>query len=371
MPTNTAAWIRHKHAKLEVGPATYPRPAAGQILVRNHAVAVNPVDWIIQVEGSLLFGWLKYPAVLGSDVAGEVVEIGPQVTRFQIGDRVFGHAVGTDKDTNDPAQGAFQSYSVLLERMTAPIPKSMPYENAAVLPLAVSSASSGLFQSDNLGLQLPSANPAATGQTVLVWGGSTSVGCNAIQLAVAAGYDVITTASPRNFEFVTALGASQVFDYHSATVEADIMEAFTGRTLAGAISFGATGAPSCVRILGRLPGNRFLSIATPPVSFAGLATGGWPEKLRVTVRLISSNIALQFRSRSRRIRIKYIAGTSLKNNEVSTAIYRDYLPDALSEGRYVAAPNPTVVGNDLSDIQRAMDILLAGVSASKIVVTLP
>ncbi len=76
-------------------------------------------------------------------------------------------------------------------------------------------------------------------------GGSTSVGSNAIQLAVAAGYDVITTASPRNFDFVTSLGASHVFDYNSPSVVKDIIAAFDARSLAGAIAFGTTSAPAC------------------------------------------------------------------------------------------------------------------------------
>jgi NADPH:quinone reductase-like Zn-dependent oxidoreductase len=54
-----------------------------QIVVRNHAVAINPLDWVIQAEGTITYGWLKYPAVLGSDVFGEVVEAGRAVTRFR------------------------------------------------------------------------------------------------------------------------------------------------------------------------------------------------------------------------------------------------------------------------------------------------
>jgi NADPH:quinone reductase-like Zn-dependent oxidoreductase len=373
MPTNTAAWINAKHAKLEVGAAPYPTAGEDQIVVRNRAVAVNPNDWITQVEGNFTYSWLKYPTVLGSDVAGEVVEVGPAVTRFQVGDRVLGHAVGSDKDTNSAAEGAFQQYTVVLERMASPIPDAMSFEEASVLPLAVSTASSGLFQTTHLGLRHPAANARPTGETVLVWGGSSSAGSNAIQLAVAAGYEVITTASPRNFDFVKSLGASQVFDYNSPTVIPDIIAAFAGRTLAGAIAFGTTGATSCVRIVGKLKGNKFVSIATPPVSFETLA----PEdptrfaRPRVTVRLIGSNIALQASSRTRGVRVKYIFGTSLKTNEVSTAIYRDFLPDALAQGRYVAAPKPTVVGHGVADFQKAMDIQLKGVSAAKVVVTLP
>lgn len=69
-------------------------------------------------------------------------------------------------------------------------------------------------------------------------GGATSVGSNAIQLAAAVGYEVITTASPRNSNYVKKLGASQVFDHNDKTVVEDIIEAFKGKTIAGALTIG-------------------------------------------------------------------------------------------------------------------------------------
>lgn len=373
MPVNTAAWINAKHAKLEVGPAPYTPPGDDQIVIRNHAVAVNPLEWIIQVEGTFTYGWLKYPTVLGSDTAGEVVEVGQAVTRFQAGDRVIGHAVGTDKDSNSAAEGTFQQYTVVLERLAAPIPESMSFQDACVLPLAVSTAASGLFQKDQLGLRLPSADARPTGETLLVWGGSTSVGSNAIQLAVAAGYEVITTASPHNFDFVKSLGASQAFDYNSPTVVRDIIAVLKGRRSAGAIAFGPTSADSCVRIVAAAGGSKIVALASPPLSFDGLADDnrGRFALPRVLLKLITSNVALQITSRRRGVRTKYIFGSSLKSNEVSTAIYRDFLPGALADGRYLAAPKPLVVGQGVGEFQRAMDIQLKGVSAAKVVVTLP
>ena len=372
-PDNSAAWLTAPHAQLEVADAPYTRPDDDQIVVRAHALAVNPQDWITQVAANLTYRWLTYPTVLGSDVAGEVVEVGKDVTRFAVGDRVIGQAVGTDKDSNRASEGAFQRYAVILERLASPIPDSLSYEGASVLPLALSTASCGLFQQDYLGLHHPSADPAPTGETVLVWGGSTSAGSNAIQLAVAAGYDVITTASPRNFSFVKELGASEAFDYNSPTVIPDIISAFADRRLAGAIAFGTTAAPACVKIVASCEGNRFVAIATPPVSFDGLASenGRRRETARTVRRLISSNVALQLRSRPRGVRIKYIWGTSLKHNEVSHAIYRDFLPAALAEGRYRAAPAPRVIGDGLEYLQRALDIQREGVSAEKIVITIP
>ena len=70
-------------------------------------------------------------------------------------------------------------------------------------------------------------------------------------------------------------------------------------------------------------------------------------------------------------KLKYIWGTSLKHNEVSHAIYRDFLPAALAEGRYRAAPTPRVIGDGLQHLQRALDIQREGVSAEKVVVTIP
>ncbi len=373
MPTNTAARIGARHAQLEVAPAPYPTPGADQIVVRNHALAINPLDWIVQVAGSVVYRWLTYPAVLGSDLAGEVVEVGAAVTRFAVGDRVLAHAVGTDKDSNSPAEGAFQQYTVVFERMASPIPPALSYEDACVLPLALSTAACALFQKDQLGLQLPSATAAPTGQTLLVWGASTSVGSNAVQLAVAAGYDVIATASPRNTGYVTALGASQVFDYASPTVVADLRSAFAGRTLAGAVAIGTGSAEGCVAAVAGCTGRRFVSIASTAVSFAGLGDPNRSrfELPRLLARLVSATAALQLRSRTRGVATRFVIGTTLKTNEVGPAIYQDFLPTALAAGRYQAAPPATVVGHDLADLQHALDIQRRGVSAQKVVVTLP
>jgi len=85
----------------------------------------------------------------------------------------------------------------VLAHLAVPIPSTLSYQDAAMLPLGLSTAARGLFQTNLLALQHPPATPQASGRTLLVWGGATSAGSNAIQLAVAAGYDVVTTCSPR------------------------------------------------------------------------------------------------------------------------------------------------------------------------------
>ena len=371
-PENRAARILTRGGQLQVEDAPYTPPGDDQIVIRVRALAINPVDWLVQVAGNFVYRWLTYPAVLGSDVAGDVVEVGKNVTRFMVGDRVLGHAVGTDKDSNRQAEGAFQRYSVVLERMACPVPNSMAFEEAAVLPLAVSTAACGLFQDDQLGLARPIRGATPTGQTLLVWGGSTSVGSQAIQLAVAAGYEVITTASPRNFDYVRSLGASLAFDYHIPTVIPDIIKAFQGRTSAGAIAFGSTSAAACVRIVARSSGKKFVALASPPVSLDGVAPDN-PMRFgtpRTIGALIRGNVALQVRARTSGVGTKFIYGTTLKSNTVSQTIYRDFLPTALAEGRYQAAPQPHIVGEGLDQIQPALNAQRRGVSASKIVVKL-
>ncbi len=235
MPTETAAWLASSAADLTVGPAPRTAPRAGEVAIRVRAVAINPLDTMKQHMGDLMYRWLPHPAVLGEDVAGVVEEVGPGVTRFAVGDRVVAYAVGMEKGRRHQAEGGFQTRVVVRTELASPIPDAMRFEDAAVLPLGISTAASGLFGAGQLGLRIPDATTPSTGETVVVWGGSTSVGMNAIQLAVAAGYDVVTTASPRNHELVRSLGASRAFDYRSPTAVRDIKQHLAGRRVAGAL----------------------------------------------------------------------------------------------------------------------------------------
>ena len=333
-------------------------------MIKAHAVAINPVDWQVTDKASLIYPWIKFPFILGTDVAGEVVEVGSAVSRFQVGDRVLSHAVGLTKVENTATKSAFQTYPVLVEHMTSKLPENLSYEAAAVIPLGLSTAACGLFQKDQLALKSPAVDAVPTKQTLLIWGGSTSVGCNAIQLAVASGYNVITTCSPKNFEYVRSLGASQVFDYNSKTVVADVIKALKGGTIAGALSIGAGAADACLDILPKCKGNKFLSMATYPVPPETTSTAA------TVLTFLPWVVAANFKAKMRGVRMKFIFADTLKDNGVGEMVYQDFLPQALARGTFTAAPEPHVVGNGLETIIKAFDIQKKGVSAKKIVVSL-
>lgn len=372
MTDNTALWLLSKRSPFTVAPAPFPQAQAGELVIRARAIAVNPFDRLIQTAGDLMTPFLSYPIVLGTDVAGEVIAVGEGVTRFAVGDRVLGFASGTDKTRNRASEGAFQAYVVLLEHMTSPLPDALSFEDATVLPLGISTAACGLFQADHLAMNAPSSEATPSGQTLLVWGGSTSVGVNAIQLAVAAGYDVVAKASPRNHALLKRLGAAGVYDYRSPTVVADLIAALRGRRMAGAIAIGAVSTKPCIDVLGACDGNRFVAVATPPASFDDVPAGQghWRQLAPAMARTVAGNLSLALRARRKKVTTKMIWGSTLIANEVGPMIFETFLPAALAEGRYVTAPTAEVCGHGLAAIPAALERQRRGVSATKLVVTL-
>ena len=370
MPSNRAAYLAKPKTTtpLEVGDAPYTPPKAHEVVVKNHALAINPVDWMkAGPMYDMIYDWIKLPFIQGTDHAGEVVEVGPLVTRFKPGNRVFSLATGPNKEYNTSAKSAFQLYTVCLDYMTTQIPDSMSYEQAAVIPLGAATASCALFDPDQLRLQYPTIPRKPTGKTVFIWGGSTSVGCNTIQLAVAAGYDVLTTCSPKNFELCKRLGARQCFDYNSRTVVSEVIEALRGVDLAGAVSIGVNSDAACFEIVQHCKGNKFVSM----VSYPSLQPAPANLKLLRTILFFASwYISTTIKTKMRGIGWKFVFATTLVQNGVGKAVYEDYLPRALADGLYHAAPEPEVVGTGLDSLQTGYDCQQKGMTAKKVVVSL-
>lgn len=181
-----------------------PRPTLkpDDLLIRVRAAAVNPVDWKIR-EGYLQ-GFLRHqlPLILGWDVSGEVVEVGPEAAGFKIGDAVYARP-DIERD------GSYAEYIAVKASEAALKPTSLSHDHAAAVPLAALTAWQSLVDAAQL----------QAGQTVLIHAAAGGVGSFAVQLAKARGARVIATASAINIGIATSLGADQFIDYTKTRFE--------------------------------------------------------------------------------------------------------------------------------------------------------
>jgi NADPH2:quinone reductase len=172
-----------------------PVPQGRDLLVAIKAIAVNPVDVKVRAPKDTVE---KAPRVLGWDAAGVVQAVGPEVSRFKVGDRVFYAG-----DITRP--GSNSEFQLVDERIAGNMPQTLSFEQAAALPLTAITAWEALF--DRL--------KVAPGKSLLIIGGAGGVGSIAIQLAVkVAGLNVIATASrPESEQWVRELGAQHVINH--------------------------------------------------------------------------------------------------------------------------------------------------------------
>jgi NADPH:quinone reductase-like Zn-dependent oxidoreductase len=176
-----------------------PVPAAGEVLVRVAATSVNPVDQMIRSGFFRQVQEYRFPAVFGRDLAGVVAGVGPGVTRFQVGDRVYGFVKRAHI-----GDGTFAEYVVVPEdQFVGPVPSGLSLAEAGVL------AQSGITA-----LECVDAVPSGPGDVVLVNGATGGVGCFAVQIAAARGATVVATArTSEQVALVRSLGATHVVDW--------------------------------------------------------------------------------------------------------------------------------------------------------------
>ena len=187
---------------LRVGNLPSPEPGPSDILVRVHAASVNPVDFKLRDGKLRLLRSYKFPLILGHDCAGEVVQIGEDVTRFKVGDRIFSRP-------RSGRIGTFAEFIAIDQREAALMPPNLNYHEAASLPLVGLTSWQALVDTANL----------QPGQKVLIHAGSGGVGTFAIQLAKHIGAEVWTTTSGKNLEFAKSLGADHVINYQDEDFE--------------------------------------------------------------------------------------------------------------------------------------------------------
>ncbi|KAF4867627.1 Zinc-type alcohol dehydrogenase-like protein [Colletotrichum siamense] len=159
-------------------------------------------------------------AVLGCDFVGTVEETGDQVNKLKKGDTIAGLIWGGEIK----GIGGYSEYTVADNDISFRVPKNISLEEAATLPLASMTSWLALFSKDCLAIPRDGGKDTS----VLIWGGSSSVGLYAIQIAALHGFKVITTCSPRHFDLVKSLGAKHALDYHDDNVVESIKQAAPG-----------------------------------------------------------------------------------------------------------------------------------------------
>lgn len=183
---------------LELRDIDTPNPKDNQVLVGVHSASVNPLDWhILRGKPFLLrimgYGLLKPKhQVLGADIAGRVEALGGSVTKFKVGDEVFGSSLG-----------GFAEFACAGENKLVQKPSVLSFDRAAAVPIAGLTALQALRDHGHL----------QPGQRVLINGASGGVGTFAVQIAKALGAEVTGVCSGRNLELVRSIGADHVIDY--------------------------------------------------------------------------------------------------------------------------------------------------------------
>ncbi|MBC8284435.1 MAG: zinc-binding alcohol dehydrogenase family protein [Nitrospinae bacterium] len=186
-----------------------PKPTGRDLLVKVHAVSVNPVDTKVRTLNNKVE---TTPRVLGWDAAGEVIEVGPKVKSFAVGDPVYYAG-----DITRP--GSNSEYQLVDERIVGKKPTTLSFEDAAALPLTSITAWEGLFERLRI-----SPNGEDAGKSILIIGGAGGVGSIAIQLAKKLGkLNVIATASrPESIAWSKKLGADHVVN-HRNPIDAELI----------------------------------------------------------------------------------------------------------------------------------------------------
>ncbi|KAL5718193.1 hypothetical protein ACHQM5_011125 [Ranunculus cassubicifolius] len=199
-----------KHVEVPI-----PKPKNGEVLLKLEATSLNPIDWKIQKGMLRPLIPRKFPYVPTTDVAGEVVEAGPGVKNFKVGDKVvalLSHING----------GGLAEYAVASQSLTVKRPPEVSAAEAAGLLISALTAHQALTKL--AGITLDSSGRAAN---ILITAASGGVGHYAVQLAKLGNTHVTATCGARNIEFVKSLGADEVLDYK--TVDGAALKSPSGK----------------------------------------------------------------------------------------------------------------------------------------------
>jgi NADPH:quinone reductase-like Zn-dependent oxidoreductase len=231
--------------QIEFTDVSRPLIKPDEILVKVHAVGLNPIDYMIPKGTFKPMLKFELPATLGSDLAGVVVEVGSRVSRFKVGDAVFASLF-------DLGNGSLAEFAAVPEHVAAHKPANLDFVQAASIPMVGLTS----WQALNERAQVK------PGQKVFIPAGSGGIGTFAIQLAKQLGARVGTTTSTANVELVRSLGADEVVDYKKQEFE-DVLKDFD-------VVLGTTRGDGLEKALQIVkPGSSVVSLVGPPdVPFA-------------------------------------------------------------------------------------------------------
>ena len=254
-----------KKGALRLAKVQEPEVRDDDVMVRVHATGVNLLDSKIREGEFKLFLPYRFPLILGNEVAGVVVRVGPNARRFKAGDEVYARP-------HQDRIGTFAEFIAMNEADVALKPKNLTMEDAASIPLVGLTAWQVLIERANL----------KKGQKVLIHAGSGGVGTFAIQLAKHIGATVATTTSAANVDLVKSLGADVVIDYKKE----DFEKLLSGYDVV-LNSLGKDTLEKSLKVL--KPGGKLISISGPPdVAFAKENGLNW--FLQQVMRLLSFGI---------------------------------------------------------------------------------
>lgn len=346
--TFKAAVVPTPGAQHEVTDRSLAALAPGEVAIKITATAINPVDWKIRDYKVFI---KDYPAVLGSDAAGEIAAVGPEVTGFSVGDRVFFQGIIGNYDAS-----TFQQYCKLPAALVSRTPSSITDDQAATVMLATVAVTTGFYDKTGHGLAAPwdeGGSSIGAGKAVVVLGGSSSVGQYAVQLAKLSGFErVVTNASARHADHLRALGADVVLDRNTQNSAQDFVSALGGLPL----EF----------VYDSIAGKDTQALGVEVLAAAGAKAGEI-----VTVGSADEEAKALGAAKENKVVIKPILGLG------SSPALR-YLSEPLArhlggEDGYIAkgkfAPNrPVVVAGGLSGLEEALAKNKKGVSGEKVVV---
>ncbi|MCJ1278702.1 hypothetical protein MMC21_006519 [Puttea exsequens] len=338
-----AAIIESVGSPLKVINRPTPKPGPSDLLIEAKYIALNPVDCR---QRDLGFAIKSCPAIPGSDIAGNVISAGSSVPADapKPGSRVLAFAPAFYTQ-GAPDYGGLQARVLVPAENVTPLPEQLGFKEASILPMAVLTIWSGLY---SIGVSRDTAYKPEDKKGFLVWGGSGSVGSVAVQIASLMGFKVYATASEKNHHFVKKLGASSVFDYKDDKAVANIVKAAKedGVTIAHALD-AAGAASSCVAILKESKGDAKTAILASAIP---LFRNPSPETKGVVVKFILA------------------PNDGKERQEHFHFVFAVWLKENLHKGELVPSPqNIKVVDGGLKSVNEALDELLKGISATKLV----